>query len=59
MGKILKAVPVLPALVISDTVHIYFEKLGFGIIYQENVYGIIKRDDVDIHFWHCEDNNIA
>lgn len=59
MARLLKAVPVLPALNIQDTVNFYEDKLGFAIRHQEDEYGIIARDDVEIHFWKCSDKHIA
>ena len=59
MVKLLKAVPVLPALNIKGTVSFYEHKLGFAVRHQEDEYGIIVRDDVEIHFWKCDDKNIS
>lgn len=59
MVKLLNAVPVLPALSIKDTVNFYEQKLAFAVRHQEAEYGIITRDDVEIHFWRCGDKNIA
>ncbi len=59
MAKILKAVPVLPAFNIGETIDFYVRHLSFTIRHQEDDYGIINRDDVEIHFWRCSDKNIA
>jgi hypothetical protein len=59
MVKILKAVPVLPALNIRETIDFYVHHLGFMMRHQEDEYGIINRDDVEIHFWRCGNKNIA
>ncbi len=58
MVKLLKATPVLPALNIKETVYFYEQKLGFVVRHQEDEYGIIVRDDVEIHFWKCADKKI-
>jgi uncharacterized glyoxalase superfamily protein PhnB len=59
MAKLLKATPVLPALNILETVAFYERQLGFAARHQEDEYGIIVRDDVEIHFWKCMDKNIS
>ncbi len=53
------AVPVLPAAHIADTIAFYQQKLGFVPRHQEEEYGIVVRDDVEIHFWRCSDRRIA
>jgi hypothetical protein len=58
MVKLLKATPVLPALNIPETVQFYEQKLGFKARHQEDGYGILVRDDIEIHFWKCADKNI-
>jgi len=47
--------PVLASLDIGKTVAFYVEKLGFSISWQDENYGIVKRDNIAIHFWHCDD----
>jgi catechol 2,3-dioxygenase-like lactoylglutathione lyase family enzyme len=59
MVRLLKATPVLPALKIRETVQFYERKLGFVVRHEEDEYGIVVRDDIEIHFWKCGDRNIA
>ena len=59
MVKLLKATPVLPALNIQETVKFYEQKLGFVVWHHEDEYGIVMRDDIQIHFWKCSNKNIA
>jgi catechol 2,3-dioxygenase-like lactoylglutathione lyase family enzyme len=53
------AVPVLPALNIQDTIRFFEQHLGFTARHQEDEYGIVRRDAVEIHFWRCADRRIA
>lgn len=55
--KLYKSDPVLAALDIPRLVSFYEQKLGFSRQWCDEGYGIVKRDDIGIHFWHC-DNKI-
>ena len=56
----LKAIPLLASLDIGRSVAFYVEKLGFVPVFAEaGVYGIVARDDCEIHFWACTDRHIA
>ena len=59
MAKLLWAAPVLPAQDVKATVRFYEEKLGFRARHQDDEYGIVSRDNVEIHFWRCDDRHIA
>lgn len=50
-----KSDPVLASLDIEKTVQFYEEKLGFVRSYCDENYGIVQRDSISIHFWHCAD----
>lgn len=52
-----KSNPVLAAMNIPKLVAFYEEKLGFERGWCDEGYGIVKRDEIAIHFWHC-DNKI-
>ena len=52
-----KARPVLAALDIPRLVEFYEAKLGFKATWKDEGYGIVHRDEITIHFWHC-DNKI-
>ncbi|MEM6299203.1 MAG: VOC family protein [Bacteroidota bacterium] len=49
------AAPVLASLNMRRTLDFYVEKLGFQISYDDANYGIVHRDQVELHFWKCED----
>jgi catechol 2,3-dioxygenase-like lactoylglutathione lyase family enzyme len=55
-----RAVPILASLDIAATVAFYTDSLGFNCRYQApGEYAIIQRDDIEIHFWPCNDAYIA
>ncbi|MEL6658174.1 MAG: VOC family protein [Bacteroidota bacterium] len=45
--------PVLAALDVERLVEFYETKLGFKRSWCDANYGIVKRDEIAIHFWHC------
>ena len=54
------AVPILASLDIATTVEFYTELLGFTCRFQSpGEYAIVQRDAIEIHFWPCDDANIA
>ena len=50
-----KSDPVLAALDVERLVQFYENKLGFHRTWCDANYGIVKRDEIAIHFWHCND----
>jgi catechol 2,3-dioxygenase-like lactoylglutathione lyase family enzyme len=59
MTSLKATTPVLPALSIQKTLAFYQAALNFSIIHQTSDYGIIGRDTVQLHFWHCHDRTIC
>ena len=54
--QFLAAVPVLASLDIRRSVDFFASKLGFTVVYAaQDVYGIVSRGAVSIHFWACSD----
>jgi len=50
------AVPVLASLNIDKTVQFYQTKLGFNRVgYKDENYAVVCRDQIEIHFWKCND----
>ncbi|WP_020532262.1 bleomycin resistance protein [Flexithrix dorotheae] len=47
--------PVLASLNVPKTVEFYEEKLNFKSTWKDENYGIVVRDNIAIHFWHCND----
>ena len=60
MAVLTRAAPVLAALDIERTVAFYCSRLGFTRVHVEpGGWGIVARDDVQIHFWPCSERHIA
>lgn len=55
MKRLLQAAPTLASLNTTETVHFYEEKMGFRRTYFDEGYLIVVRDDIQIHFWKCDD----
>lgn len=53
-----RAVPVLASLDIEATQKFYADKMGFVAVARYPDYGIVGRDDVQIHFWLTDDADI-
>jgi len=45
------AVPIIPAREIEASVAWYRDMLAFEVVHTEHEYGIVERDDMQIHFW--------
>lgn len=56
-SRLIAAIPKLASLDIDRSVA-FFERLGFAHRYSDRQYGIVERDDVQIHFWLCRDLRI-
>ena len=60
MPTLNSAAPVLASLDIERSVTFYCTKLGFTRVYVEPLaWGIVARDNVQIHFWPCSERHIA
>lgn len=55
----LSTIPVLASLDVSQSLAFYESELGFTRRHEEPDFGIVQRDDVEIHFWKCDDRSIA
>ena len=54
------AVPILASLDIRVTVAFYVDRLGFACRHEAvGEYAILQRDGIEIHFWPCDDPDIA
>jgi DNA-binding transcriptional MerR regulator len=56
--KLSRAVPILASTNLDETVRFYENRLRFKTAFQSEDYAILKRDDVSVHFWVCEDEDI-
>ncbi|AHG46532.1 glyoxalase [Rhizobium leguminosarum bv. trifolii CB782] len=56
----IEVLPVLPSLDINETLSFYRDKLGFAnIVYEAPDYLILRRDDMELHFWRTEDVSLC
>ncbi len=61
MAILTRACPVLAARDPSAAADWYRDKLGFSVSrnYPDEGYAIVQRDEIEIHFWKCDDRHIA
>ncbi len=61
MTRLARACPLFPAADVQKSAAWYRDKLGFGIVnvYPDHGYAIVQRDDIEIHFWKCDDPKVA
>jgi len=57
-AQLQRAIPVLASLDIEATQRFYADKLGFAAVARYPDYGIVERDNVQIHFWLTDDDDI-
>ena len=55
--RLVGAIPKLASLDIEESLA-FFERLGFRRTFCTADYGVVERDGVAIHFWHCDDPRI-
>ena len=51
---VIRAVPVLPANDIDETVGFWRDALGFSEVFRSREYGIVERDGTAVHFFPSE-----
>jgi catechol 2,3-dioxygenase-like lactoylglutathione lyase family enzyme len=56
--RFLRTHPVLPSLDLERTTHFYQEHLGFSPWKPRDDVVVLSRDQIELHFWSCEDENI-
>lgn len=55
-----KIIPLFPQPDVKKATEFYKEKLGFEVSFiHDDGYAGVTRDDFELHFWKCEDKNIA
>lgn len=58
--QFIAATPILASLDIERSVSFFTSKLGFTRVHvAQGEYGIVSNGPVQIHFWACNDRNIA
>lgn len=51
------AVPALPVSDIQRSVAFYDDQLDLAVVYQEDGFAIVRRDDVELHLWAATDED--
>ncbi|XAZ22481.1 VOC family protein [Sinorhizobium sp. B11] len=55
----IEVMPVLPSLDIAETLAFYRDQLGFiKIVYEASDYLIVRRDEMELHFWLTDDRSL-
>jgi catechol 2,3-dioxygenase-like lactoylglutathione lyase family enzyme len=49
-----RCIPILASLDIAATRDFYVEKLGFADTYRDDNYLIVRRDEMELHFWRTD-----
>jgi catechol 2,3-dioxygenase-like lactoylglutathione lyase family enzyme len=52
------AIPILASLNAEETIQFYTEKLGFALLNNWDGYLIFSKDDIQIHLWPTNDEDI-
>ncbi len=50
-----RTLPILASLDIAETSAFYVDWLGFSVGYEDDNYLIVKRDEMELHFWKTGD----
>lgn len=50
-----RCIPILASLNIGETSDFYVGRLGFTEGYRDENYLIVRRDEMELHFWRCND----
>jgi catechol 2,3-dioxygenase-like lactoylglutathione lyase family enzyme len=52
-----RCIPVLASLDIRASCAFYVDKLGFSATYQDDDYLIVRRNEMEIHFWRTDNRD--
>ncbi|WP_439817469.1 bleomycin resistance protein [Zavarzinia sp. CC-PAN008] len=50
-----RAIPILASLNIRESRDFYVGRLGFALVYEDAAYLIVRRDEMELHFWLTDD----
>jgi catechol 2,3-dioxygenase-like lactoylglutathione lyase family enzyme len=50
-ARLTSAVPIIPARQVEAATAWYRDELGFEVVHAETEYGVVARDDIQVHFW--------
>jgi catechol 2,3-dioxygenase-like lactoylglutathione lyase family enzyme len=54
MTDFAQTIPVLASLNIAETAAFYVDKLAFTETYRDENYLIVRREQMELHFWHTD-----
>ncbi|MEO1710509.1 MAG: VOC family protein [Pseudomonadota bacterium] len=55
MTDLAQSIPVLASLDLDESDAFYTQKLGFSVGWKDSTYLIVKRDEIELHFWLTDD----
>ena len=55
--RLIAAIPKLASLDVERSLA-FFERLGFQRLHASREYGVVRKDNVSVHFWLCSDPRI-
>jgi uncharacterized glyoxalase superfamily protein PhnB len=50
-----RGIPLLPVANVRKAIDFYVDVLDFKLAFNAGAYGGVRRDAIEIHFWHTED----
>ncbi|PWK69029.1 glyoxalase/bleomycin resistance protein/dioxygenase superfamily protein [Aminobacter sp. AP02] len=53
-----RSIPVLPTPDIGESRDFYRDKLGFAVVGEMDDYLIVRRNEIEIHFWKSDDRKL-
>lgn len=58
MSDFARAIPVLPSPDLAVSADFYGGRLGFAIVFQAADYLIVRRDEMELHFWRTAEADL-
>ncbi|MGF1644645.1 MAG: bleomycin resistance protein [Thiotrichales bacterium] len=55
MSDFARTIPILASLDLAETQQFYTGALGFLVVWHDDDYLIVCRDEMELHFWRCND----
>lgn len=58
MTDLARSIPVLPSPDIGESREFYRDRLGFEVVTEMDEYLIVRRNEMEIHFWKSDDRKL-
>ncbi|UYN94535.1 MAG: VOC family protein [Enhydrobacter sp.] len=58
-GDLARSIPILASLDIAESEAFYVDRLGFERTYADADYLIVRRDEMELHFWKTVDRHLC